>query len=124
MKTVMYLFRQFIRRHGRETAISALLYGGVGVACFWGGALLSLEIPTTLNVTISCLCFAHVVRANFFGPSEFCLSPLQRLMMLAALLSVILLLVLYARANMASPEPYKLVFLPLLLASLASVYLD
>src|SRR5213078_463431 len=98
----MYLLRYFIRRHGRETAMSTLLYGGVVAASFWGGALLALEIPTAQNLTISCLCLAHVVRANFFGPSQFCLSPMQRVMMLTTLLSIILLLVLFARANTAS----------------------
>jgi hypothetical protein len=124
MEAALYLLRHFIRRHGRETAISTLLYGGVVVSCFWAGALLSVEIRNTQDFTLSSLCFAHVVRANFFGASEFCLSPPQRLLMLTALLSIILLLVLYAREHVASSDPYTMVFMPLLLASLASVYVD
>jgi hypothetical protein len=124
MKTVKHLLRQFGRRHGRDAAVSTLLYATVVATCFWGGGLLSLDISVTLNVTVSCLFLAHVVRSNFFGASEFCLSAAQRLVMLSALLSVIILLMLFAHANMASPQRFKLVFLPLLFASMTSVYVD
>jgi hypothetical protein len=120
----MYLLRQFSRRHGRDAAVSTLLYGAVVASCFWGGSLVSLEIPATLNLTLSCLCLAHVVRTNFFGASEFCLTASQRLIMLSALLSFIVPLVLFARAHMDSPERCKLVFLPLAFAGLASAYVD
>lgn len=120
----MYFLRQFTRRHGRDAAVSALLYAAVVATCFWGGDLLSLQTSATLNLTTSCLCLAHVVRSNFFGASEFCLTAAQRLVALSWLLSCIFLLLLYAHANMASPARFKQVFLPLLLASLASVYVD
>jgi hypothetical protein len=124
MKIMMYLLRQFCRRHGRDAAVSTLFYGAVVATCFWGGCLLSLEIPATLNLTLSCLCLAHVARTNLFGAPEFCLNASQRLIMLAGLLSIIVPLVLFARANMDSPERCKLVFLPLAFAALASVYVD
>jgi hypothetical protein len=124
MKHVMYLLRHFNRQHGRDAAIATLLYGAVVAICFWGGCLLSLAIPATLNLTLSSLCLAHVARTSMFGPSEFCLTASQRLIMLAGLLSLIVPLVLFARANMDSPERCKLVFLPLISAGLASVYVD
>jgi hypothetical protein len=124
MKNVMYLLRQFTRRHGRDAAVSTLFYTAVVATCFWGGALVSLDMPVTVNLTISCLCLAHVIRTNFFGASDFCLSAAQRLVILSVLLPVIVLLVSHAHANMASPARCQQVFLPLLFASLASVYVD
>lgn len=44
--------------------------------------------------------------------------------MLSALLPLIILLIAYAHANIASPERCRQVFLPLLFAGLISVYVD
>src|SRR5450432_2282420 len=99
MTTLTHHLRRFIRHCGRHAAVSTLLYSAVVAACFWGGGALSLGIPVTLNFTVACLCLAHVVRTEFFGTSEFCLNPAQRLLVLAALVPLMVLLIAYAHAN-------------------------
>jgi hypothetical protein len=124
MTTLTHHLRQFTRDCGRHAAVTTLLYSTVVAASFWGGGALSLGIAVTLNFTIACLCLAHVAWTEFFGASEFCLSPVQRVVMLSTLLPLIFLLILYAHANVASSQQFTQVFLPLLFVGLISVYVD
>ena len=127
----MYVFKEFNKTHARDVLISFASYVVILTIVFWGGYFLIDDVTSLVSVSVAILLGAHITRIVQIIRSNqaIVLTWTQNAVVLIAILAIIFF-VAYAYANSSSrfivgtSSLLKLVFLPLLLASVFSVWVD
>jgi hypothetical protein len=124
----MYLFEAFNKKHARDVSISFIGHQLVVAIVFWGGYHFLRDATSLVNITIALALAAHAVRIFQLSRAGDILFTRLQIAYFVFTLPFIALLVAYACFNASrvtgALRLFDLVFLPLILATIFSVWLD
>lgn len=126
----MPVFKDFNRRHGRQIGISTLTYFGVGLAIGAINVVLGQPTVRVLSITLLGLCVAHLVRIYQISlHPDLDMTTLQKLWLLLATIVVVLPMLSFGYASTSEADTlsyvnFKRIVLPMLLATVPSIWID